>query len=435
MAAQTSSIASVPPRSLSPSALDQVLSSHGPDMRHYERVYMHLHQNPELSCQESATAALVADHLEKLGFVVHPKVGGHGVVGVLRNGTGSTVLLRADMDALPVREETGLPYESQVRMKNVEGQERPVMHACGHDVHVVSLMAAAELLKSAHGAWTGTLICLFQPNEELGGGAQAMVDDDLYGKVPKPDVVLAQHVTPLKSGMIAIRPGPSLSEATSVKVRIYGSGGHGSSPQSCIDPIMIAAYVLVRLQSIVSRMVDPEEMAVVTCGSIHSGESANVIPDEAFLGINVRTYSHTVHDQVLARISSIVSHECEIAGCAHEPSIETTSHFPLTSNDEKLTHILQSAFKGYFKENLQPLVHNTASEDVSKLAEAANAPCVYWALGGTDHILWEEVEKTGQMTRIPGNHSSKFAPAIQPTLTTGVNALSIAALSLLAELH
>ena len=429
MANQVSPMA---PMSLSPPNLDQVLSSYSPNMKHYEQIYKHLHQNPELSCQESATATLVAHHLEALGFTVHSRVGGHGVAGVFRNGEGGVVLLRADMDALPVQEETGLPYESRTRMKNVEGQERPVMHACGHDVHVVSLMAAAELLKSAHEAWRGTLICLFQPNEEHGGGAQAMVDDNLYGKIPKPNVVLAQHVVPLKSGVIAIRPGPTLSEATSLKVRIYGKGGHGSSPQSCIDPIAIAAYVLVRLQSIVSRTVDPEETVVVTCGSIHGGDSANVIPNEVVLGINVRTYSHAVHDDVLARVKSIMLYECEIGGCTKEPSIEITNHFPLTSNDERLTEILKDTFRGFFEDNLENLVHNTASEDVSILAKAADAPCVYWALGGTDHNVWEEAQETDQLVQIPGNHSSKFAPAIQPTLMTGMSALSIAALRMLS---
>lgn len=418
------------PQQPSPS---QVVEQHRLDLGPYEDTYKHVHQNPELSCQEFQTGALVADHLEKLGYKTHRGIGGHGVVGVLENGSRKVVLLRADMDALPVLEETGLAYASQARTKDDDGREVPVMHACGHDLHVVSLMAAAEVLISSREDWKGTLICLFQPNEERGAGAKSMIDDGLYEKIPKPDILLAQHVLPFKSGVVATRSGPICSEVTTVTIKIYGKGGHGSAPNSCIDPVAIAGYVLVRLQSIVSRSVDPQETVDVTCGSIHGGDSPNVIPEEVCLGLNVRTFNHELHEEVIQRIIQIVKHECAIAYCTREPDIETSTHFPLTSNDEESTRILHEAFTKHFGDNTHTLKHNTASEDFSDLARAVNAPYVYWTFGGVDPEKWDEAQlkKDGKTVHFPGNHSSQFAPVIQPTLKTGVDALSIAALQFL----
>ena len=414
-------------------SMESLLDTNRPNAQHYEEVYRNLHRDPELSFEESHTASMTAGYLEKMGFTVHQNIGGHGVVGVLENGQGRKVLLRADMDALPVLEATELSYASKKRMQDHNGAERPVMHACGHDIHVVSLLAAAKLLTSAKADWAGTLICLFQPNEELGGGARAMVEDGLYKKVPKPDILFAQHVIPMKSGSVAVRSGPTTSEASTVTIRVYGRGGHGSVPQSCIDPIMIAAYILIRIQSIVSREVNPEEIVVVTCGSFHGGEAANVIPDEVSLGVNVRTYNHSVHTTVLESIRRIALHECEIGRCARQPSIEISEHFLLTSNDNSSTDVLKKSFGEHFGQNLSELPHNTASEDFSTLADAIGAPYVYWGIGGTDASEWKRAEEAGELAKIPGNHSSKFAPAIQPTLKTGMEALSIAALTFLSK--
>ena len=283
--------------------IGKIIRQFCPQLAQFETIYKDLHRNPELSTQESRTVAIAAAHLKRLGFSIHEQVGRHGVVGVLRNGPGPTVLLRAEMDALPVLERTKLPYASTVRMRDTDGEEKPVMHACGHDMHITCLMAASTLLCAAREEWTGTLLCLFQPNEERGGGARAMINDGLYQRhgIPVPTVLLGQHVVHGRVGVIATRAGYSLAGKNIFEVRIHGRGGHGSAPQDCIDPVVLACYIVVRLQSIVSRGTDPNSMTLITCGSIHAGDAPNIIPDEAVLTIDIRAYSPTVlHNAVTA---------------------------------------------------------------------------------------------------------------------------------------
>src|SRR5215213_11014974 len=256
-----------------------------------EHLYRDVHQHPELSHQEQRTAALVADRLRGAGFEVHEGVGGTGVVGVLGNGEGPTVLLRADMDALPVREATGLPYASEVTATDGDGNEVPVMHACGHDMHVACLAGAAQLLADGREHWTGTLIALFQPAEEAGDGARGMVEAGLAELFPVPAVALGQHVMPLPAGQVSAHPGPALSAADSIRITLYGRGAHGSMPQAAVDPVVLAAIVVVRLQTVVSREVAPGDTAVLTVGSLQAGTKSNVIPDQAVLQLNVRTYT------------------------------------------------------------------------------------------------------------------------------------------------
>jgi amidohydrolase len=293
--------------------IPEIINKFRPQLEQFELTYKDLHQHPELSCQESRTAIIAATHLHRLGFSVHSHIGGHGVAGVLRNGSGPTVLLRAEMDALPILEMTKLPYTSTVRMRDTDGEEKPVSHACGHDMHVSCLMGAATLLSSASEQWKGTLICVFQPNEERGGGAKAMIDDGLYSKnyVPIPDVVLGQHVVNVRAGYVATRSGHSLAGKRVFEVRLHGRGGHGCAPQDCIDPILLAAYVLVRLQGIISREVDPNKMGLITCGSIHARDAPNVIPDVALLKIDIRAYSPAVLEKTVAAFKRVVEAECE----------------------------------------------------------------------------------------------------------------------------
>ncbi|RDL33162.1 Uncharacterized protein BP5553_08601 [Venustampulla echinocandica] len=413
--------------------LKQIINDHRPKLDHYESVYKNLHSRPELGCMESETAGVAAEHLKNLGFEVHEGIGGHGLAGVFKNGSGRTILLRADMDALAILEETGLSYASRARMIDDQGVDQPVSHACGHDTHVTCLMAAATLLHSAKSSWKGTLICLFQPDEEHGAGAQAMVDDGLYKKIPKPDIVLGQHVTPVRSGVVATRSGPCMSAADSFNVTIFGRGGHGSQPQNTVDPVLIASHVIIRLQSIVSREVKPGEIAVITCGSIHGGGTGNVIPDQVDLKLNIRTYTPEVRSQVLASMKRIIESECEASGAERKPVITATDSFPLTDNDQGLTDTLTSAFQSYFgADNVWDMGRATASEDVSILATSIGVPYSYWNFGGTDEDKWEDAVRKGKVTSlIPGNHSSLFAPVIEPTLRTGIDAISLAALTFL----
>lgn len=411
-----------------------IIGKHRPDLKPFEDIYRRLHSSPELSGQEEQTAATAAEYLKKLGYEVHTHIGGYGVAGVLRNGRGSTVLLRADMDALPVEEKTGLDYASKKTVKDVEdGVNKPVMHACGHDTHVTTLMAAAELLNSAREYWSGTLVCVFQPSEEHLDGAKAMIQDGLYQKVPKPDWVLAQHVTRMRAGTVGLRVGALLTAADALDVRIFGRGGHGSAPHTCIDPIVMGASIVTRLQSIVSREVTPGQLAVVTCGSIQAGNAANVIPDHLDLKLSVRTYDPNIRDRVLAAINRIIEAECHAAGAVEKPVIKTVSSTPATFNDEKMVETLKTTFGSYFKENLVEADSTTASEDFSLLATAVGAPYVMWGFGGTDAQTWDDAVANGTVNELPSNHSPYFAPVIEPTLRTGVDAMALGALTFLGR--
>lgn len=413
-------------------AYGEILDKYRPDLRPFEDVYRRLHSSPELSGQEEQTAAVAAEFLTDLGYEVHTHIGGYGVAGVLRNGPGPTVLVRADMDGLPVEEKTGLPYASKKRVKDVrDGLVKHVMHACGHDTHVTTLAAAATLLHSARSHWSGTLVCIFQPAEEHLDGAKAMILDGLYEKVPKPDYVLAQHVMRMRTGSVGICAGPMLTASDALDVRIFGKGGHGSAPHVCIDPVLIGASIVTRLQSIVSREVIPGQLAVVTCGSIHAGNAANVIPDHLDLQLSIRTYNPIIRERVLAAVHRIIEAECEAAGTKEKPVIKTVSSAPATVNDEDMVKILRTTFYSYFKEDLIEAKPATASEDFSLLATEVGAPYVMWGFGGTDAKTWDDAVAKGTVDKLPSNHSPYFAPVIEPTLRTGVDAMALAALTFL----
>jgi amidohydrolase len=429
---------------LSPS---EVIAKYGPDLSEYEDIYKHLHQHPGLSLQEKLAASIAASHLRSLdGFEVKPDIGGHGLIGILENGRGKTILLRADTDALPIKELTGLPYASEVTEIDVaDGIEKPVMHACGHDMHVACMLAAATTLHAARKEWRGTLIVLFQPNEERGGGAKAMIEDGLYDPkrhaCPLPDVVLGQHVMPHAAGMIGTRRGAFASSADSFEVTLYGRGGHASQPHRTIDPVVMAAQVIVRLQAIVSREVDPRDTAVVTVGSLHAGMTENIISDSAVLKINIRAVQPETRTKVLASMRRIIKAECEASGAPQEPKFVPTSSFPFTINDDATTAHLEGPFKDHFGDSYSASADPLGgSEDFSVLATEAprkdgkgtGVPYSYWIFGGTHPEKCKEAESKGTLRdEIPINHSAYFAPVIQPTMKTGVDGLVVAALSFL----
>ncbi len=383
--------------------------------------YRDLHRHPELSLQEFRTAQRVAEALRPAGFEVTTGVGGTGVVGVLRNGDGPVVLLRADFDALPVEEKTGLPYASSVRAQDQSGADVPVMHACGHDMHATCLIGAATLLSNSAAEWSGTVVAVFQPAEELACGARNMVADGLFERFPKPDVVLAQHVGPLPAGMIGYGTGPVMSGMDSVQVTLHGRGGHGSRPEAAIDTVLMAANVVTRLQGIVAREVPPAETAVVTVGRLQAGTKDNIIPDSAELGINIRTYDEKIRTVVRSAIERIVRAEAAASGAEREPEFDWNISAPVLVNDPAATATTIAALTDHFGEHrILPIPQVNASEDAGVLGASAGAPSVYWFWGGTD-LAGRDLDQ------VPANHSPEFAPEIEPTLGTGVEALVVAA--------
>ncbi|WP_327175623.1 amidohydrolase [Streptomyces sp. NBC_01335] len=395
-----------------------------------EDLYKDLHAHPELGLQEHRTAGKVAGALREAGYEVVEGIGGTGVVGVLANGEGPVVMARADMDALPVQERTGLPYASTATVAGEDGSEQPVMHACGHDVHMTALIGGARLMAESREAWRGTFVALFQPSEEKGDGADAMIADGLTSRVPRPDVVLAQHVLAHPAGYVGTRPGPFLSAADSLRVTVYGRGAHGSMPQASVDPVVMAAMIVVRLQTVVSRELAATTPAVVTVGSIHAGTGPNVIPDSAVIQLNVRTYDDASRAQVLGAIERIVRAECQASGAPAQPLIEKIAAFPPTVNDEAVTGRVAEAFAAHFGEDAHTIELQTASEDLSLIPDAYGVPFTYWGIGGIDPELYAEAAGNGTVARdVPVNHSPFFAPVLQPTLDTGVSALTVAALA------
>ena len=370
-----------------------------------EDVYQDLHAHPELSHQEHRTAKIVADRLRACDYQVREGIGGTGVVGVLGNGHGAGVLMRADMDALPVQETTGLPYASSVRASDAAGNDVPVMHACGHDVHVTCLLGAAALLAGAMQHWNGTAVVLFQPAEEVGDGARTMVEDGLADAIPSVDVALAQHVLPAPAGHIGTHRGAVLSAADSLQITVYGRGAHGSMPQAAIDPVVLASMIVVRLQTIVAREVAPNDSVVLTVGSIQAGSKSNVIADHAVLELNLRTYDDAVRTAVLAAIRRIVIAECQASDSPKDPEFEFYDRFPLTVNDDGVTDKVSDVFAAHFAERYHPMPLQSASEDFSDIPNALGTPYTYWGLGGTDEQQYRTAEDAGRIAQdIPVNH-------------------------------
>ena len=389
-----------------------------------EELYKDVHRHPELSLQEERTAAIAAERLGSAGFDVTTGVGKTGVVGVLENGPGATVMLRADMDALPVQEQTGLAYAS-----TVDG----VMHACGHDMHVAWLAGAASALARARGDWHGTLVAVFQPAEETAAGARAMIDDGLFARFPKPDVILGQHVVPAPAGSIGTRSGVITSAADSLEIRMFGRGAHGSMPEASVDPVVMAAATVLRLQTIVSREVAPAQSAVVTVGALQAGTKENVIPDEAVIKLNVRTFDENVRSHVLGAIERIVRAEAEASGAPEPPQFTTLDQYQLVHNDPEAVERVRRAFRSHFgEERINDIPPISASEDFGSFGSEWHAPSVFWTVGGTDAETYRRAKAEGRLSELPTNHNPRFAPVLHPTLETGLEALVAAASEWLA---
>lgn len=416
------------------SSLDPVLGNLGRLLPHFEALYQDLHSHPELSMLETRTAGLAAECLRGAGYDVATNIGKTGVVGMLHNGDGPTVMLRADMDALPVEEATGLPYASKVRATDRDGNTVPVAHLCGHDMHVTWLVAATKLLAEARSTWRGTLIAVFQPGEETAEGAQAMIDDGLFKRFRKPDVILGQHVMVGPAGTVAGRVGAITSAADSLQIRLFGRGAHGSMPQASIDPVVMAASTVMRLQTIVSREVAAAEAAVVTIGSLQAGTKENVIPDEAIIKLNVRTFDAGVRERVLSAIERIVNAEAEASGAPRKPEITTLDHYPLNVNDRDASKRVSDAFRQHFGvDRVRETGPAPASEDFGSFGSEWHSPSVFWFVGGTDPQTYATAKEANRLNELPVNHSPKFAPVIHPTLRTGVEALVVATRAWLAN--
>lgn len=384
-------------------------------------VYLDIHEHPELSFHETETSAKLATQFRNLGYDVTEHVGGTGVVAVMKNGAGPTILLRTELDALPVEEKTGLPYASKVRTKDDAGRDVPVMHACGHDLHMAALVGTAAVMAHTKESWHGTLILIGQPAEETIGGAKAMIKDGLFTRFPRPDALLALHVgNELPAGQVGVTSGIYSSNADSVKITIYGKGGHGSAPHTTVDPIVIAARTILALQTIPSREVKPGEFAVVTIGYIQAGTKNNIIPDQAEMGLTIRTYKADIRKQVLAAISRITKAEAEAAAAPREPEIQQFEGTDAIYNNPALAERLRTPLEAALgKNNVITEGPITASEDFSAFVEQG-IPGFYFSLGGADPQKLDAAKAAG--TRLPSNHSSLFAPDVDPSLHAAISA-------------
>ena len=407
---------------------EKIISKARGDINSFRDIYTDLHLNPELSLMEVQTAAKMAEQLKKLGFEVTTGIGGNGVVGIFRNGPGKTIMLRTDMDALPVKENTGLPYASKAVMKDAEGNENPVMHACGHDLHMTTWLGTLTNLIELKSAWKGTLIAVGQPAEERSMGAQAMLDDRLFKRFPVPDMALAYHVSPdLPSGTIGYFPGPIFAGVQTVEMTVYGSGGHGATPHKTIDPVVLSARIILDIQTIVSRKINPVKPAVVTVGSIHGGTRANVIPDEVKMLLTIRFFEMDVYKTIMESLISISRGAALSAGLPDEkmPKLffDESPDLPV-SNDPGLVMEAVKSMKDILGDgNVMRVDPAMVAEDFGRygLTEDKVPIGLFW-LGGVNKDSYAESEKN--MKSLPPLHNSSFAPDFDPTFITGVAAMS-----------
>jgi len=405
--------------------------------------YKMLHGAPELSHHEDKTSSFFATQLRTLGYTVtehlgkyeHPDWNGYGVVAVMKNGAGPTVLVRTELDALPVDEKTNLPYASRVKTKNDAGQEVSVMHACGHDIHITTMLGTAKMLSELKDRWHGTLVLIGQPAEETIDGARAMLRDGLYTKFPKPDYTIALHDSAeLEAGKVGYTPGYALASSTSVDIKIRGLGGHGSKPDATKDPVVVAAQVVMALQTIVSRENSPFDPAVVTVGSIHGGTRYNIIPDEVNLQLTVRAYKEEVRQRLLAAIERITRGIAIAAGIPNDRApivkISDTEVTAATFNEPQLTERLATVFRTVLgDDNVVRVPSAMASEDFGYLSLDQKIPATIFWLGAVDPVKVKQSRETG--TPLPSLHSALFAPLPEPTLRTGVKAMTSAVLELM----
>lgn len=405
-------------------SIQNILSGLASSREAREALYKDFHQHPELSLQEYRTADRIEAELKAYGIDTL-RIGKTGVVGLIENGKGPVVAMRGDIDGLPMAERSGKDYaaEGVTQVDEASGKETPVAHSCGHDVHIVSLLGAAQALNAHRDDWSGTFLAVFQPGEENAAGARALVAAGIVDKLPKPDVYLGQHVLgSLPGGAVGIRSGPLFSAAASIEITLHGKGSHGSMPNLGVDPIVLGAAIVTRLQSIVAREIAPRETAVVTVGSFHAGTKSNIIPDSALLQLNTRAFDKQVEQHLHEAIERIVRAECEAARSPKAPEFRYYDQYPLTANHEAPTLRVRAAFDAYFGEHSVDMAPVPASEDFSIIPDAFGCPYTYWGLGGF-----------ADYRNAPGNHSPFFAPDLQPTLDRGIEAIVVAASPWLLE--
>lgn len=413
--------------------VDQQVQSRLGDLLAY---YKDLHTHPELSLQEVESSRKMADRLRAAGYDVTTEVGGHGVVGLLKNGDGPTVLIRSDLDALPIVEQTGAPYASHVTVKQDDGHVVGVMHACGHDIHQTCLVGTAEVLAALKDQWRGTVMIIAQPAEEIGVGARAMIEDGLFTRFGKPDFCLAQHVnSSMPAGTLGYVPGWALANVDSVDITVFGRGGHGSRPNEAVDPVVAASQIVVSLQTIVSRRLDPKEPGVITVGSLHAGSKHNIIPDEAKMQITVRSYSDAARKVLLDGIREVTVNTARAMGCERDPIVHVREeeYTPATYNDPALTMAAGAVFADVVGKDKaiqeQPVM---GGEDFGRYSKAAGVPGMLFWLGAVKQSTYDASQQPGGPP-LPSLHSSKFLPDPEPTITTGVRGMTSLALSLLKK--
>ncbi len=384
-----------------------------------QALYVDLHEHPELSLHEVNTATMLAKQLRQLGYDVTENVGGTGIVAILHNGNGPVILLRTELDALPVAEKTGLPYASHVTTKDDAGHDVPVMHACGHDIHMAALVGTAEIMAKTKDQWHGTLMLIGQPAEERAMGAKAMIADGLFTRFPKPSAGVALHTTNgLPAGTVGVLSGYVSSNSDTINITIYGRGGHGAMPESTIDPIVIAAKIVLSLQTIVSREIKPGDPAVITVGYIQGGTKNNIIPDEVHLGLTVRSYSDAVRKHLLASIERVAKGEAEAAGAPKAPLVEEVESTKAMYNDPRLAEELSATLRQALgADNVVTASPSMASEDYSEF-ETAGVPSFYYQLGVANPQQFKEAQAKG--VSLPSNHSPLFAPDMEPSLKTAI---------------
>lgn len=391
--------------------------------------YQRMHAHPELSTKEVRTAALIAEALQRYDCEVIDNIGGYGLVAIFRNGPGPTVLMRADFDGLPVKEETGASFASQ-QIDTSGETPRPVMHACGHDMHTSALLGTCAILDKNRDTWRGTYIALFQPSEENGEGAQAMVNDGLVHRIPRPDICFGQHIVAGPAGKVMTMPGSALAGCDSLEIKIFGQSAHGSMPHNSLDPTYVAALIVLRLQGIVGREINPDDFAVASVGTLESGHSNNTIPGEARIVVNCRTYSDAVRTQLYQAIQRVAKAECLASGFVREPEFRFFAHGPITHNAPEVFRKVRARFDEVLGENSRNATRWTASEDFANIPQAFGVPYFFWTVGCTPRAQWDQAVAANTVSAtIPVNHMPTFLPDYAPTLLGCVAAATTAALS------
>ncbi|WP_344969849.1 amidohydrolase [Salinactinospora qingdaonensis] len=406
-----------------------------------EGFYVDLHRNPELSHQEHRTARSVAEWLSRAGYEVTAGIGGTGVVGVLRNGPGPTVLLRAAMDALPVAERTSLPYASTARGVDADGDEVPVMHACAHDAHTACLVGTADLLASAREQWSGTLLVVAQPGEETLDGAAGMLAERLYPRFGRPDVALAQHIGSAPAGLIQHRAGTILGTSARLKIRVFGSGGPSTRPHTTVDPVMTAASIVTRLQTVVAREIDPKDAAMVNVGVMRAGARVGAVPDEAYLEIDTRTLTERAAAKLHTAIERVVHAESQASGAPRAPEIVRDQRARVTDNNPDQTAVVAAAHRAFFGDDYvldlpDPIIGSEDFPEFGLPDDPDPVPYVYWFIGGTPHETWNEAPGETpyeKLAAVPEAHAPDFAPDREPTLRAGLAAMTMGALAYLGR--